>query len=107
MNPAPLSSVPPGASYFDAVTGVSVEYDDKRFLWRFEGLGFDFFAHFTPGRLEADVSRADDGPDGFTVLLSILLGPSEQITADVFASKCLKELARYWDLFGELEGDAQ
>lgn len=107
MNPAPLSSVPPGASYFDAVTGVSVEYDDKRCLWRFEGLGFDFFAHFTPGHLEADVSRADDGPAGLTLRVSILLGPAERITADVFASKCLKELARYWDLFGELGGDTQ
>lgn len=107
MSPDTPLVFPARAEYFDVGGGIFVEYDDKRYCWWFKGLGFDFAAHFTPGHLEADVCRADDGPDGFEVHLSILLGPAECITADVVATKCLKELARYWDLFGELVEDAQ
>lgn len=90
-------------AFFDIV----VEYDDKRCGWWFRGLGFDFWAHFAGGHLEAEVCRDGDDPDSFVLHLSIALGSAERITADVFASKCLKELGRYWDLFGELEGAAQ
>lgn len=91
-----------------------VEFDEQRGMWRFQGLGFDLWAYPIAGGddiddldaptacLHAEASRAGD-ESGCTVLLSIACPPSGDLTEDLFASKCLKELGRFWDLFGELE----
>jgi hypothetical protein len=78
--------------------GFVVEYDDRRFGWFFRGLGFDFFAHpIMDDLFEARVCRADDD---VCVHISIPVGPSGLITADVFASAALKALSRYWFIEG-------
>lgn len=82
----------------------AVEYDDKRSGWRFDGLGFKFLAVACFDCFEAEVKR-----EGSDLELNVRISLAESganVTEDVFASKCLKELGRYWDLFGDLEGDA-
>lgn len=83
---------------------VSVEYDDKRCGWLFRGLGFDFFAHACAGHFEAEVGRHGT-PEEINIRAS-LPESGVNVSEDIFASKCLKELGRYWDLFGDLEGSA-
>ncbi|RTL41601.1 MAG: hypothetical protein EKK49_01845, partial [Rhodocyclaceae bacterium] len=73
---------------------VAVEYDDKRGGWWLAGLGFDFFAHACFDCFEANVKR-----EGSDLELNIRISLAESgtnVTEDVFASKCLKELGRYW-----------
>ncbi|MBS0372532.1 MAG: hypothetical protein JSS57_25430 [Proteobacteria bacterium] len=91
---------------------ISVEYDDKRGMWRFRGLGFDFWAYPMMGEpdlpdlitegFQAEVNGAGDD-SGFEATLSINCPPSGSLTNDLFASKCLKELGRFWCLLKEIE----
>lgn len=93
---------------------VFIDFDEQREMWRFQGLGFDLWAYPIAGGDElfdldaptqcyqAEAKRAGD-ESGFSVLLSIACPPSGELTEDIFASKCLKELGRYWDVYGELE----
>ncbi|NML24586.1 hypothetical protein [Zoogloea dura] len=94
---------------------VLVEWDSCREQWHWVGLQFDFWAYPIAGGddiddlngpttcFQAEVSRWSDD-SGCTVLLTITCPPSGELTEDLFASACLKQLGRFWDLFGELEG---
>lgn len=95
---------------------VRVEWDSRREQWHWVGLQFDFWAHPIAGGddiddlnaptayFQAEASRGSDS-SVCPVLLTITCPPSRELTEDLFASACLKELGRFWDLFGELEED--
>lgn len=92
---------------------ISVEYDEKRGMWHFRGLGFDFWAYPITGEpdlpdvttegFQAEVNGASAGGSGFEATLSINCPPSGSLNNDLFASKCLKELGRFWCLLKEIE----
>ncbi|WP_374495168.1 hypothetical protein [Zoogloea sp.] len=91
---------------------VVVSLDSENNEWSFRGLGFDFLASpIANGEdvdssafsgWQAEVSRQGSGDS--IVSIWITCPPSGELTEDLFASACLKELGRFWDLFGELEG---
>ncbi len=91
-----------------------VEWDDGRAQWHWVGLEFDFWAYPIAGShpaddlnaptvcFQAEICRTGDA-SGFEAMISIACPPAGELTEDLFASKCLKELGRLWDLFGEFE----
>lgn len=90
---------------------VTVTFDDETREWSFRGLGFDFLAHPTSNGEDIDTSAFDGwqaevsrhGDDEYVLTVWFSCPTSGLLSDDLFASKCLKELSQYWDLFGELE----
>ncbi len=90
---------------------VIVSFDNEANEWSFRGLGFDFLASpiangedvdsSTFAGWQAEVSR--QGSSDSIVSIWINRPPSGGLSDDLFVSKCINELSRYWDLFGELE----
>lgn len=88
---------------------VEVEWDERREQWHFQGLGFDLWAYPIASLLDGACGvpagfQAEVEHEGGSVLLWFPSPDSGVLTPDLFATKVVKELTRFWDAFGELGG---